>query len=109
MTLRLQTEHHLEVLSLKGGFTGSSEPIHFKMPHCWKSHVILGLDVRKYVFGVCYHIRLIPSCSATETSWGAKIVHVASFAVVPSRERTTKAQVRLRGCAGWSALLFASN
>ena len=27
-------------LSLTGGFTGSSESIHVKMPHCWKSHVI---------------------------------------------------------------------
>ena len=24
---------------LTGGCTGSSEPIHDKMPHCWKSHV----------------------------------------------------------------------
>ena len=39
MTLRLLTEHHLEFLSLKGGCTGSSESILFKMPHCWKSHV----------------------------------------------------------------------
>ena len=30
---------HLEFLSLKGGCTGSSESIHVKMPHCWKSHV----------------------------------------------------------------------
>ena len=31
MTVKLTTEHHLEVLSLNGGCTGSSEPIHFKM------------------------------------------------------------------------------
>ena len=40
MTLRLLTEHHLEFLSLKGGRTGSSESILFKMLHCWKSHVV---------------------------------------------------------------------
>ena len=39
MTVKLLTEHHLEFLSLKGGCTGSSEPIHVKMPRCWKSHV----------------------------------------------------------------------
>ena len=39
MTVKLPTEHHLEFLSLKGGFTGSSEFTHVKIPHCWKSHV----------------------------------------------------------------------
>ena len=33
------TEYHLEVLSLKGGCTGSSESILVKMLYCWKSHV----------------------------------------------------------------------
>ena len=40
ITLRLLTGHHLEILSLKGGCTGSSESILVKMPHCWKSHVV---------------------------------------------------------------------
>ena len=39
MTVKLLTEYHLEFLSLKGGFTGSSESTLVKMPHCWKSHV----------------------------------------------------------------------
>ena len=39
MTVKLQTEHHLEFLSLKGGCTGSYESTHVKIPHCWKSHV----------------------------------------------------------------------
>ena len=39
MAVKLLTENHLEFLSLKGGFTGSSESINIKMPHCWKSHV----------------------------------------------------------------------
>ena len=38
MIAKLLTEHHLEFLSLKGGCTGSSEPILVKMPHRWKSH-----------------------------------------------------------------------
>ena len=38
MSVKLLTEHHLELLSLKGGgCTGSSESTLFKMPHCWKS------------------------------------------------------------------------
>ena len=39
MTVKLLTEQHLDILSLTGGCTGSSESIHVKMPHCWKSHV----------------------------------------------------------------------
>ena len=39
MSVQLLTEHHFELLSLKGGCKGSSESIHVKMPHCWKSHV----------------------------------------------------------------------
>ena len=39
MSVKLLTEHHLEVLSLKGGCTGTSECTLVKMPHCWKSHV----------------------------------------------------------------------
>ena len=31
-------KHHLEFLSLKGGWTGSSESTLVQMPHCWKSH-----------------------------------------------------------------------
>ena len=39
MSVKLQTEQHLEFLSLKGGSTGSSESTLVKKPHCWKSHV----------------------------------------------------------------------
>ena len=39
LTVQLQTEHHLEFLSLKEGCTGWSESTLVKMPHCWKSHV----------------------------------------------------------------------
>ena len=36
---KLLNEHHLEFLSLKEGCTGSTESIHVKMAHCWKSHM----------------------------------------------------------------------
>ena len=38
MGAKLLTKHLLQVLSLKGGCTGSSEPTLVKMSHCWKSH-----------------------------------------------------------------------
>ena len=40
ISVRLLTEHLLEVLSLKGGCTSWSESTLVKIPHCWKSHVI---------------------------------------------------------------------
>ena len=40
MSVKLLTEHHLEFRSLKGDCTGSSECILFKLPHCWKLHVM---------------------------------------------------------------------
>ena len=53
MTIKLQTEHHLEFLILKGGYTGSSESTLFKVPHCWKSHVTAHLAVvTKFLFPV---------------------------------------------------------
>ena len=52
MTVKLMTEHHLEFISLKGGFKGSSESTLVKMPHCWKSHVTahIHLHVDYYQF-----------------------------------------------------------
>ena len=40
MSVKVQTEHHLEFLSLKGGCTGSFESTLVKLPHCWISHVM---------------------------------------------------------------------
>ena len=38
--VKLLTEHHLEFISLKGGYTGSSESTLVKIPHCLKSRVV---------------------------------------------------------------------
>ena len=46
MTVKLLTEHHLEFQSSKGGCTGSSEYIHVKLPHCWKSHVAAHINMQ---------------------------------------------------------------
>ena len=40
MSIKLLTEHHLEFLSLKGGYRGSSEFTLVRILHCWKSHVV---------------------------------------------------------------------
>ena len=42
---KLLTEHHLELLSWKGGCTGLSEYTLVKMPHCWKSHATAHIEV----------------------------------------------------------------
>ena len=47
MNIKLLDEHNLEFLSLKEGYTGSSESNHVKMPHCWKSHVAAHLSFCK--------------------------------------------------------------
>ena len=36
---KLLSEHRLEFLSVKVGYTGSSESTLVKLSHCWKSHV----------------------------------------------------------------------
>ena len=38
MIVKQLIEHHLEFLSLKEGYTGSSESTLVKMPNCWKLH-----------------------------------------------------------------------
>ena len=40
MIVKLLTERHLELLSLKGGYTGSSESTLVKMSNCWKSRAL---------------------------------------------------------------------
>ena len=45
-------KHHLELLSLNEGCTGSSEFTLVKMPHCWKSHVTGHILLVLYVAGI---------------------------------------------------------
>ena len=44
LAFKLHAEQYYEFLSLTGGYKGSSESSHVKMPHCWKSHVAAHLD-----------------------------------------------------------------
>ena len=43
MIVKLLTERHLELLSLKGDCRGSSESTLVKMSNCWKSHALAHL------------------------------------------------------------------
>ena len=61
---------------------------------------------RKPVLGGCNQIRLKPACSATKISWSLEISAIASTGIILSRQRTTKALIRLHRCAGWSATLL---
>ena len=45
MIVKLLTEGHLELLSLKGCCRGSSEFKHVKMSLCWKSHTLAHIRV----------------------------------------------------------------
>ena len=40
MIVKLLIEHHLQLLSLKGGCRGSSESTFVTMSNCWKSHAL---------------------------------------------------------------------
>ena len=50
MSTKLLTEQCLEILSLKGSCTGSSEATLAKMPHCWKSHVTAHTPFAEVIF-----------------------------------------------------------
>ena len=45
-TVKLLTEHHLDFLSLTGGYTGSSKSTLVKKPYCWKSHVVAQMSIK---------------------------------------------------------------
>ena len=69
----------------------------------------MGLAATKRVYGVSDKVRFKPACSATETSKKYENLLVESLDMIHSKKRLTKALIRLRRCAGWSApVLFAN-
>ena len=71
MSVKLQTEHHLEFLSLKRGCTSSSESTLVKMPHCWKSHVPAQLSSFTFSYAqVNKIVSIVVNCLATVQIWG---------------------------------------
>ena len=64
--------------------------------------------MRKPVFVVCNQLKLKLACSATGASQKLDILDIETKGIILSKQRITKALIRLRGCTGWSApLLFA--
>ena len=60
MTIKLQTEQHLEVLGLRGGCIGSSESTIVKVSHCyWISHVIAHVHNVTGIIPECYKNTLL--------------------------------------------------
>ena len=72
-------------------------------------HVVIWAVTRQDVSsGVSGHARHKPACAATEASMRLEILVTETRSITLSKQRTTKALIRLHGCAGWSApLLFA--
>ena len=69
----------------------------------------MGLIARKPVFGVSDTVRFKPASSGTETSHEIEIAIETSLGMILSKKRITKALIRLRGCAGWSASVLFAN
>ena len=62
---------------------------------------------RKPVFGVFNQVRQKPACAATEARSRLEISDIETRSIILSKQRTTKALIRMRRGAGWSApLLF---
>ena len=70
MIVKLQTEHHLEFVSLKGGCRGSSESTHVKMPHCWKSHALAHYF---YIFKTVSNVLSVLYCDVS--LWCLKFIY----------------------------------
>ena len=70
MSVKLLTKHHLEFLSLTASYTGSSESIHVKIPHCWKSHITAHIIFSKHSKYVnrCIDTALMHSLTLTHSS-----------------------------------------
>ena len=68
MSVKLLSEHHLEVFSLKGGCKGTSESTLVKMPHYWKSHVTahIYIYVEKYYMYATYNFSMCANFTKCE-------------------------------------------
>ena len=95
----------LLVLSWGGSnFKASRKKIELKLNH----KIIWAPSSENVSSRVCDQVTFKPACSSTETSLNLEISDLETRDILLSKERTTKALIRLRGCAGWSApLLFA--
>ena len=60
MCVKQLNEHHLKFLSLKGGFTGSSEFTLVETQHCWKLHVTAHISKITILFKCSRGTQLFP-------------------------------------------------
>ena len=63
----------------------------------------MGLVTTKPIFRVSDKVRFKPISSATETILKIEILLAASLDMILSNKQITRALIRLRGWAGWSA------
>ena len=71
--------------------------------------MVIGPRQETPVSGVSEKASFKPVSSATQTGYEIEILLVASLHTILSTKRVTKALIRLRGCAGWSApVLFVT-
>ena len=72
MSVKLLSEHHLEVFSLKGGCKGTSESTLVKIPHYWKSHVTAHIYMSKNIICMLHIISLCAQISQNVKYWYEK-------------------------------------
>ena len=75
MSVMLLTEQHFEFLSLKGGYTGSSESTLVKMPHCLKSHAL----AQYYMFFDFCHCRAEWNLTVTPENQYKKVMYFEMY------------------------------
>ena len=68
----------------------------------------MSLVMRHVSSGVSNQVRLKLACSATKASMRLESLVTETRDITLSRQRTAKALIRLRGCAGWSAPLLSA-
>ena len=98
MSVKLLTEHHLELLSLKGGFTGPSEYTLVKMSHCWNSYVTA--QMRFLQINRTTLLKQLKGCTKISDSQAAtKIgIHLSRGTCFPAMWHFDKYRLR-RACA----------
>ena len=79
-----------------GSHTGS---VTQSMHHGENTKIQLSHDTTKRVFGVSEEARHKPACAATEATYSLEISAIESRDIILSKQRTTKALVRLQAQA----------
>ena len=92
MSVMLPTEHHLEFLTLKVGYSGSFESIAVELPHRWKSHVAAHGPVHDLVERIAYTLHCKPFFKRTCAGLGGLLdLMLARAFIYPSLPRCMRA------------------